>query len=75
LIGPPLLDINLHQFWKKCLHTLGIEEAQYASHSFRIGIATTCAMKGVSDEQIKMSGRWKSDAYDRYIRIPQGGFM
>jgi hypothetical protein len=56
---------------KKCLHTLGIEETQYASHSFRIGMATTCAMKGVSDDQIKMYGRWKSDAYARYIRIPQ----
>jgi hypothetical protein len=38
---------------KKCLHTLGIEKTQYASHSFRIGMDTTCAMKGVSDDQIK----------------------
>jgi hypothetical protein len=57
------------------LHTLCIEEAQYASHSFIIGMATTCAMKEVSDEQIKIDGRWKSDAYARYIRIPQAGFM
>lgn len=71
----PLTRYQFTSVMKKCLHTLGIEETQYASHSFRIGMATTCAMKGVSDDQIKMYGRWKSDAYARYIRIPQGGFM
>ena len=71
----PLTRYRFPLVWKKCLHTFGIEETQYASHSFRIGMATTCAMKGVSDEQIRIDGRWKSDAYARYIRIPQGGFM
>jgi site-specific recombinase XerD len=53
----PLTRYQFTSVMKKCLHTLGIEETQYASHSFRIGMATTCAMKGVSDDQIKMYGR------------------
>ena len=38
------------------------------SHSFRAGAATTAAMMGASEEQIRASGRWKSDAYKCYIR-------
>ena len=33
-----------------------------------IGMATTCAMEGEHDDQIKTLGRWKSWAYLRYIR-------
>jgi hypothetical protein len=39
------------------------------SHSFRIGGATYFASQGVSDEQLKSMGRWKSSAYTRYIRL------
>jgi len=56
---------------KKCLHTLGIEEAQYASHSFRIGMATTLSMEGNADDRIKALVLWKSDSsYLKYIRVP-----
>ena len=37
-------------------------------HSFRIGAATQAASKGASDQQIRSLGRWKSDAYKKYIR-------
>ena len=39
-------------------------------HSARIGAATHAAAKGVPESLIKQLGRWKSDAYSRYIRIP-----
>ena len=39
-------------------------------HSARIGAATHAAANGVSECLIKQLGRWKSDAYTRYIRIP-----
>jgi hypothetical protein len=39
-------------------------------HSFRIGAATAAAIQGASDEDIQRMGRWKSQAFKRYIRIP-----
>lgn len=44
---------------------------QYNTHSLRIGVATTAKEKGISDVHIKMLGRWKSNAYQLYIRTPQ----
>ena len=55
---------------KHSLAVLGVSGAQFTSHSFRIGMATICAMEGVPDNQIKTLGCWKSGEYLRYIRIP-----
>lgn len=69
--GNPLTRYQFSALLKKSLSVLGIEQKSYKSHSFRIGMATTCSIEGMSDEQIKHLGRWKSDeAYLRYIRIP-----
>ena len=43
----------------------------YRSHSFRIGAASEFHMRGVPDETIKLWGRWKSGAFERYIRVPE----
>ena len=42
---------------------------QISPHSFRIGAATWAAKKGFSTEQIKAMGRWRSTAFNSYIRI------
>ena len=38
--------------------------------SFQIGAATTAAAYGIPVDVIKTLGRWKSQAYHLYIRIP-----
>ncbi|XP_046583276.1 uncharacterized protein LOC124290573 [Haliotis rubra] len=43
----------------------------YSSHSFRIGAATTAALQGIPAVQIQEFGRWRSNAYQAYIRIPR----
>ena len=48
----------------------GIDPSKYSGHSFRIGGATTMASVGMADWEIKLAGRWTSDAYQRYIRAP-----
>ena len=46
----------------------GLQHSLYKSHSFRIGAASYYAAAGLSDEQIRLLGRWKSTAFRRYIR-------
>ena len=56
---------------KQALRTAGMDTKGYSGHSFRIGAATTAALKGVEDSVIKMLGRWESSAYQRYLRTPR----
>ena len=53
---------------EKCLTQAGYNKKDFGTHSFRIGRCTDMANEGFSDAQIKLVGRWKSDAFKRYIR-------
>lgn len=66
----PLTRYQFSSVLKKSLSVSGVPNSRFTSHSFRIGMATSCAMEGMPDEQIMKLGRWKSEAYMRYIRIP-----
>ena len=46
------------------------ERHRFGTHSFRIGAATEAAMAGTHPDDIKLAGRWKSGAYQGYIRRP-----
>ena len=52
------------------IHTSVENPSRFKSHSFRIGSATSMASKGLSDTEIQRMGRWNSNAFKRYIRIP-----
>jgi hypothetical protein len=49
----------------------GYDCALYSGQSFRAGSATSAADMGFSDWEIKMLGRWRSDAYNIYLRNPK----
>ena len=51
----------------------GLDSTKYKGHSFRVGAATFAAECGYSDAQIRLMGRWKSDAFRKYIRSPSLG--
>ena len=41
------------------------------SHSFRSGVASEMARRGHKSEEIKGVGRWSSQAYLNYVKLPQ----
>ena len=47
-------------------------EGYIASHSFRAGMVSVMARLGYSEEQIKIQGRWSSDAFRRYLKLGRG---
>ena len=70
---PDCHAISTSQFnaWLKLsLSRASLSSLTIKSHSFRIGAASHAAAIGYSDTQIQNMGRWNSDAFKRYIRIP-----
>ena len=65
----PLSRYQFNAALKKALAYLNIPAQGYKNHSFRIGMATALCADGRSDEEIKRMGRWKSSAFQGYIRV------
>lgn len=68
--GSPLTRHGFSRVLTKAIEFVGLPASDFKSHSFRIGAATTAAMLGIPDDEIKVMGRWKSDTYLSYIRFP-----
>ena len=51
------------------MRNLNLSTQLYNTHSFRIGAATSANRAGFTSHQIKALGRWRSDAFQRYIRM------
>ena len=66
----PLTRSQLVNNLRQVLTQAGVDASNFTGHSFRIGAATAAAANGVEDSLIQTLGRWKSDSYKRYIRIP-----
>jgi site-specific recombinase XerD len=65
----PLSRYQFNAVLKKALAYLNIPAQGYQNHSFRIGMATALCTDRRSDEEIKRMGRWKSSAFQGYIRV------
>ena len=63
----PLTQASLNKALRTLLNRAGLDQSQYASHSFRIGAATTAAAARIPVWMIKSLGRWTSNAYLCYI--------
>jgi hypothetical protein len=55
---------------KLLVSLLGLSSSKFSGHSFRAGSATTGAEVGFDNWEIKMLGRWNSEAYNLYLRNP-----
>ena len=51
------------------LSAIGVDAQRFSWHSFRRGGAFLASKKGVQDCVIKKHGRWKSEAYLRYVAV------
>ena len=69
--GRPLTRPRFVARIKEALTTAGFDCTAYSGHSFRSGAATTAAAQRFSEATIKMLGRWKSNAYQLYIKTPR----
>jgi hypothetical protein len=49
----------------------GHNPALYSGHSYRAGTATTAGDKQFKEWELKMLGRWSSNAYSLYLRNPR----
>lgn len=56
--------------FKSLLTELKLDKQCYNTHSFRIGAATSASLANMSDTHIQLLGRWRSNAFQRYIRPP-----
>ena len=66
--GTPLQAQHLRRLLRKILKHLKLDPFLYDIHSFRIGRATDLFKAGVSVDNIKQLGRWKSNAVYKYLR-------
>ena len=55
---------------KDFIKAIGLDSGVYSGHSYRIGGATSGSEAGLSPLELKLLGRWNSDAYEGYIRTP-----
>ena len=64
----PIQRSHFVKILRSSLSICGYDTKVYQTHSFRIGGATLAASKGMSILNIQNLGRWKSNAFIKYIR-------
>ena len=64
-IGGSFTRQRLTETLRETLIAVGID-GHYTGHSFRRGAATSAREAGLSEDEIQLLGRWKSDSYRLY---------
>ena len=67
--GEPVPRSTFSYYLSLAIKECGLDPACYKGHSFRIGAAFHAAALGFTDAQIRMFGRWKLNAFHKYIRV------
>ena len=70
--GQPLTGRHLNKILKSLLgNHLDYSRGGVSCHSFRAGLASLMGSLGYTDEQIQAIGRWSSNAYNVYVKLPR----
>ena len=64
----PILRNSFTSTLKACLKYINLPNTNYNIHSFRIGRTTDMAQQNISHGAIQQIGRWKSNAFLKYVR-------
>ena len=67
--GSPVKPANVRNLLRKLLRRLNLNHKLYDTHSLRIGRATDLLKMGYSVQQIKLLGRWRSNAVFKYLHL------
>ena len=65
--GSPVCTNHVRLVLKSALIAVGLDHSLYGFHSLRVGRTSDLVKAGMGIEQIKMLGRWKSNAVYKYI--------
>ena len=70
--GTPLTGEKFNAHLKSFLSKhLDYGKGKVTSHSFRSGMASLVAKLGYTDDELKAVGRWSSDAFNAYVKLPR----
>ena len=70
LPGKYLTHSQLVTKLREAINLTDQDPTKFSGHSFRSGAASVAAEQGISVPHIKLLGRWKSSAYQRYVKTP-----
>ena len=73
--GRPLSKSTFVNHLRRGLQSAGFDMTRFSGHSLRIGAATSAAAAGIPDHLIKTLGRWRSEAYQLYVRTPRDSLL
>ena len=65
----PILSGTFREVLMQVKRSAAMHKLHITPHSFRIGAATFAATQGYTAQQIQAMGRWKSSAFQRYVRV------
>ena len=66
--GSPVSARFFRYILRHCVLDSNLDPKEYTAHSFRIGWATFAHDNNLSNTQIQQLGRWRSQAFLKYIR-------
>jgi hypothetical protein len=68
--GTPLTGAKMNRLMRLLLDPYtDTSIGSFCGHSFRIGLASMLANKGLPDEELQAAGRWSSRAFELYLKL------
>ena len=70
-MNEPLSVPSFRSVFNTLLNFAKLSPLHYKLHSFRIGACTQAIISGTPEQEVMRMGRWRSNAFKRYIRTPK----